>query len=85
MARAQAVSLLLEKFVYLRRAGYDISDDLAVLAAHFFSQITTKQKASLVQLSVSDFSGIKEWTVTDNCAAHKSDLNWPDDQVTSIM
>lgn len=73
----------LGRFVFLTRTRFDISPSVTVLGCTLFSQIRPEQ-VSTIQLFVSDFSNIAEWSIDTHNSSHQRDLQWLNDQVTSI-
>ena len=69
------------KFVFLDRKRYDCSEELTVLGCTLFSFIRPEQRDSVARF-VSDFSNINEWTVESHNAAHQSDLQWLNSQIS---
>jgi hypothetical protein len=70
-------------FVLLDQVRYDISASITVLGCTLFSAIEPHQESS-VKLFVSDFERIENWGIESHNAAHKSDLDWLNQQVMSI-
>lgn len=62
---------------------YDITPTIAILGCTLFSAIDPGQ-AGTILLFASDFEQIQEWTIESHNAAHKSDLNWLNQQVAEI-
>lgn len=73
----------LGRFIFLDQTRFDISTSVTILGCTLFSAISPEQAQS-VQLFVSDFERIENWTVKDHNAAHASDLAWLNEQVLHI-
>lgn len=67
------------RFILLDQTRYDISDTVTILGCTLYSAISPEQEQS-VQLYVSDFERIVDWTVKDHNAAHISELTWLNEQ-----
>lgn len=92
MSRMQSFAEKMEKFhqtstmgrfVWLDQKRFDVSETVTVLGCTLFSRITEEQRKD-VELIVTDFSAIKEWTVEGHNAAHESDLAWLNNEVSQI-
>ena len=70
-------------FISLDQTRFDISHNITILGCTLFSAISPEQAQS-VQLFVSDFERVEDWTVEDHNAAHASDLAWLNKQVLHI-
>lgn len=69
------------KFVFLDRSRYDLSESLTVFGCTLFSSINPQQRESAARF-VSDFSNIDDWTVESHNAAHQTDLQWLNSQIS---
>ena len=69
------------KFVFLDRRRYDCSEELTVLGCTLFSFIKPEQRDPVARF-VSDFSNINNWTIESHNAAHQSDLQWLNSQLS---
>lgn len=74
----------LRKFIFLDQTRFDISSDVTILGCTLYSQVTKAQEDH-VSLGLNDFYHIQDWTVEDHCAAHQSDLEWLNHQVSEIV
>lgn len=83
IARRRADDDALGRFVLPDQTRYDITPGLSILGCTLFSDIDLEQ-ASSVQLSVSDFERIQDWSVESHNVAHKVDLDWLNQQVLKI-
>jgi hypothetical protein len=72
------------EFIFLDQTRYDITSDCTILGCTLFSQILSEQIMP-VQMFVSDFSNIEDWTPDRHCEAHTSDLSWLNLQVSSLI
>ncbi|KAF1961310.1 hypothetical protein CC80DRAFT_488616 [Byssothecium circinans] len=70
-------------FIFLDQTRFDICHNVTILGCTLFSTISSQQAQS-VQLFVSDFERVEDWTVEDHNAAHASDLAWLNEQVLQI-
>ena len=82
-SRCQSPNSNTGKFIFLDRTRYDCSEKLTVLGCTLFSSIRSEQRDSVSRF-VSDFSNINNWTVESHNAAHRSDLEWLNFQVSSL-
>ncbi|KAH8692140.1 hypothetical protein BGW36DRAFT_464697 [Talaromyces proteolyticus] len=73
----------LGKFVFLDQIRYDVNKDLTILGCTLFSHISPRQEFA-VETRMVDFKDILRWTVDGHNAAHESDLNWLNSQVSTI-
>ncbi|KAK2760871.1 hypothetical protein FQN54_002111 [Arachnomyces sp. PD_36] len=71
------------RFVFLDQTRYDVSSTLTVLGCTLFSQVMEGQKAAVTS-RLQDFRSISQWTVYDHNHAHRSDLDWLNQQVSEI-
>lgn len=71
------------KFVFLDQTRYDLTKDLTVLGCTLFSQVSFRQEFAIESRMV-DFKDILRWNVDEHNAAHKSDLQWLNAQVSAI-
>ncbi|KAI1976837.1 hypothetical protein LOZ53_001367 [Ophidiomyces ophidiicola] len=71
------------RFIFLDQTRYDISDTLTILGCTLFSHIPA-EKEEAVTNRLADFKTISDWGVPDHNAAHQSDLNWLNSQVSEI-
>ena len=69
------------RFVFLDRRRYDFSENVTILGCTLFSLVRSEQHHSVARF-VSDFSNIDDWTVGSHNAAHKSDLEWINTQIS---
>jgi hypothetical protein len=74
---------LMAKFVFLDQTRYDVTKDLTVLGCTLFSRISTQHEFAVENRMV-DFRDILRWTVDDHNAAHNSDLQWLNTQVSTM-
>lgn len=58
--------------------------DVTILGCTLYSQVTKAQEDH-VSFGLNDFYHIRDWTVEDHCAAHQSDLEWLNQQVSEIV
>jgi hypothetical protein len=72
------------EFIFLHQTRYDVSSHYTILGCTLFSEVLREQVMP-VQLFVSDFTNIDNWTVDNRCEAHTSDLSWLNLQVSSLM
>ncbi|KAF1812884.1 hypothetical protein P152DRAFT_507208 [Eremomyces bilateralis CBS 781.70] len=70
-------------FIFLDQRRFDISHNVTILGCTLFSAISPEQAQS-VQLFVSDFEWVEDWTVEDHKAAHASELAWLNEQFLHI-
>lgn len=73
----------LGKFIFLDQTRYDISNTVTVLGCTLFTNILDDQLED-VSLGLNDFYHIYDWDVHLHREAHRSDLQWLNDQVRSI-
>ncbi|KAJ5503710.1 hypothetical protein N7463_006584 [Penicillium fimorum] len=71
------------KFVFLDQTRYDVTKDLTVLGCTLFSQISIPQEFT-VESRMVDFKDILRWDVDSHNAAHQSDVEWLNTQVSTI-
>ena len=83
MEIAHATNIISGKFVYLDQSRFDISNRISILGCTLFSSIHPEQVAQ-TSLFLSDFSSIENWTVSDHCTAHASDVAWLNSEVARI-
>ena len=74
---------LMGKFVFLDQTRYDVTKDLTVLGCTLFSHISFRQEFA-VESRMVDFKDILRWNVDDHNAAHESDIEWLNAQVSTI-
>ena len=79
--RRRLPNSIIGKFVFLDRKRYDYSENLTVLGCTLFSFIKPEQRDSVARF-VSDFSKISDWNVESHNAAHQSDLQWLNSQIS---
>lgn len=70
-------------FMFLDQGRWDVNETLTVLGCTLFSNISSSQRVE-VEKRLRDFRETRDWTVEDHVAAHRSDLNWLNDQVKAI-
>jgi hypothetical protein len=70
-------------FVFLNRTRFDLSENVTVLGCTLFSSIAKEQTKSVSQF-VSDFTEIQDWNVALHNRAHQRDLDWLNNQVSTI-
>ncbi|OQD87447.1 hypothetical protein PENSOL_c077G05338 [Penicillium solitum] len=73
----------LGKFVFLDQTRYDVTKDLTVLGCTLFSQVSSQQEFA-VECRMVDFKDILRWNVDGHNAAHTSDVEWLNAQVSTI-
>lgn len=74
---------LMGKFVFLDQTRYDVTKYLTVLGCTLFSRISFRQEFAIESRLV-DFKDILRWTVDHHNAAHESDVEWLNAQVSAI-
>ena len=79
--RRPSPTLKTGRFVFLDRQRYDCSEESTILGCTLFSFIKSEQRDSVARF-VSDFSDINDWTVGSHNAAHQSDLQWLNSQIS---
>lgn len=72
------------KFIFMDRKRYEWSEDTTVLGCTLFTFIQPRQQDSVARF-VSDFANIKNWSVESHNAAHESDLQWLNTQVSHCV
>lgn len=82
MANLRAQSTI-GRFVFLDQTRYDVSSTLTVLGCTLFSHIYEDQEIAVAS-RLTDFRNISQWTVQDHNRAHRSDLDWLNQQVQEI-
>jgi hypothetical protein len=83
MANLRAHSTI-GRFVFLDQTRYDISNSLTVLGCTLFSHVVQHQE-DVVASRLVDFRAISQWTVHNHNLAHRSDLDWLNQQVSEIV
>lgn len=81
--RALRASSTIGAFVFLDQGRWDVSESLTVLGCTLFSGVHPRQAAE-VGSRLNDFRRVQGWSVEDHVAAHRSDLEWLNDQVRTI-
>ena len=76
-------SSLMGKFIFLDQTRYDLTNDLTILGCTLFSRVSPRQEFA-VESRMVDFRDILRWNVDEHNAAHESDLQWLNAQVSSI-
>ncbi|KAJ5783746.1 calcineurin-like phosphoesterase [Penicillium psychrosexuale] len=72
------------RLILLHQRRYDIPDShVTILGCTLWSDIPENSR-DIVHYKIQDFQKIKDWTVDEHNAAHKSDLNWLRNEVQSI-
>ncbi|KAJ5951083.1 calcineurin-like phosphoesterase [Penicillium vulpinum] len=72
------------RLVLLHQRRYDIPDsNVTILGCTLWSDIPENSK-DIVHYKIKDFQKIKDWTIDEHNAAHKSDLSWLHKEVQSI-
>lgn len=74
---------MLGKYVFLDQTRFDITDDVTVLGCTLFSRVAPHQEFA-VESRMVDFRDILRWDVDEHNAAHESDLNWLNAQVSQM-
>ncbi|KGO68290.1 hypothetical protein PITC_066570 [Penicillium italicum] len=73
------------RLILLHQRRYDIPDShVTIMGCTLWSDIP-KNSRDIVQYKIQDFQKIKDWTIDDHMAAHKSDLDWLRKEVRSIQ
>ncbi|KAJ5515143.1 hypothetical protein N7463_004695 [Penicillium fimorum] len=70
-------------FVLLDQTRCDLSSEVTVLGCTLFSRVSESHKEH-ISYGLNDFYHIKHWTVDDHTAAHETDLEWLNEQVSRI-
>ncbi|KAG8164464.1 hypothetical protein KVR01_006382 [Diaporthe batatas] len=70
-------------FMLLDQGRWDVNDTLTVLGCTLFSNIVSSQRPE-VDKRMRDFRETRDWAVEDHITAHRSDLDWLNDQVKTI-
>lgn len=65
----------LGEFVVLDQTRYDVNDQVTVLGCTLYSHVLPEQERD-VSMRVNDFYEIKQWSVGDHNAAHRSNVEW---------
>ncbi|KAK2737853.1 hypothetical protein FQN55_000863 [Onygenales sp. PD_40] len=71
------------RFVFLDQTRYDASNTLTILGCTLFSAIAPQQETAVASRLV-DFRDIPQWTIQAHNLAHRSDLDWLNQQVLHI-
>lgn len=71
------------KLVVLDRTRYDLSPTVTVLGCTLFSRVADDQLET-VDFGLSDFYNTGDWSVAAHQAAHRGDLAWLNEQVSSV-
>ena len=71
------------RFILLDQTRFDVSTDLTVLGCTLFSSIHPEQR-NTIQMFITDFERINDWTPEAHNKAHDSDLAWLNQQVRHI-
>ncbi|CAK7213473.1 hypothetical protein SBRCBS47491_001812 [Sporothrix bragantina] len=82
MERLRARSTI-GRFLFLDQTRHDLDATTTILGCTLFSAVTVAQQTAVASRLV-DFRNIRDWTVADHNAAHASDVQWLNEQVTSI-
>lgn len=69
--------------MFLDQGRWDVNETLTVLGCTLFSKISSHQRVE-VERRLSNFRETRDWTVEDHVTAHRSDLDWLNDQVKAI-
>lgn len=69
-------------FMFLDQARWDVNETLTVLGCTLFSNISSQGVE--VEKRLNDFRQIRDWSVEDHVSAHRSDLDWLNNQVKAI-
>ncbi len=71
------------RFIFLDGTRHDMNDSLTILGCTLFTSVSSEQ-ATEVEGRFIDFKQIQGWRLVDHNAAHMSDLQWLNTQVTEI-
>lgn len=69
-------------FMFLDQGRWDVNETLTVLGCTLFSNISSQGVE--VEKRLNDFKQIRDWSVEDHVSAHRSDLDWLNNQVKAI-